>query len=104
MKRFQKLYAAVPIALVLMMAVPGCATSRNQKRALVCPDCRMVEVAVDTSRWEPDQPQGSPTTTIEHTCRGCQGALKTLFKEGAFRHKCSVCTQTAFTCPVSHRW
>jgi len=79
--------------------------SSARKQAQVCPDCKMVEVAVDTSQLEPDAAIPSAATTrMEHSCPGCQGALKTLFKEGKLRHKCSICAQGGFTCPMSHRW
>ncbi len=41
-------------------------------------------------------------TTYEDTCPGCQGAIKTFFKEGKLKHKCSVCKESPFTCPVIH--
>jgi hypothetical protein len=105
MKRLSKLYLVAPIVLALAVGVTGCATNQPKKQALVCPDCKMVEVAVDTSRWEPDAATPTASTTrMEHSCPGCQGALKTFFKEGKLQHKCSVCAQNAFTCPVSHRW
>jgi hypothetical protein len=39
-------------------------------------------------------------TTCEHRCEGCQGTLITFFREGKFQHKCSICKETPFTCPV----
>lgn len=98
------------------LALTGCASTHETggkgKQALVCPQCKMVE----TVTYLPAGPSfsrsgvgafgvpgaGFPTTTHEHTCPGCQGAIVTLFKEGKWKHKCSVCKESPFTCPVIH--
>ena len=92
----------------------SCATAREAKKqeALVCPQCRMVEVKYVSiqpggnypgfrqSRWGS---RGVYTgTTYEHRCEGCQGILMTFLREGKFQHKCSICSETPFTCPVIH--
>jgi hypothetical protein len=103
MKRLTKLYLIVPLAVALAAGVQGCASKSPKKQALVCPECKMVEVQVDTSAWRRTRLGIGASTTMTHACPNCQGALKTLFKEGTLTHKCSVCAQNAFTCPVSHR-
>lgn len=104
MKPLSKLFLVVPVAVVLAAGLTGCATNQPKKQALVCPDCKMVEVTVENSTLEYDSYFDATTSTqMEHQCPNCQGALKTLFKEGKLHHKCSVCAQGTFTCPVSHR-
>ncbi len=104
MKQLKKTFIVAPIGLALAVAVSGCATNQPNKQAMVCPDCKMTEVAVDTSRLASDYTTAIfPTTRTEHSCPGCQGALKTLFKEGKLKHKCSVCAGQASICPASHR-
>lgn len=102
MKRLSKLYLVAPVVLALAVGVTGCATNQPKKQALVCPDCKMVQVTVEDRPYSDDRTTTS--TQMEHSCPNCQGVLKTFFKEGKLQHKCSVCTQNAFTCPVSHRW
>lgn len=101
------------LAMTVIALVAGCATTnrRSTEGALVCPQCKMV--AVKTSNqpggYYPGLPSGrwqagpvSPTTTYEHRCPNCQGALSTLIREGKLKHKCSVCQEAPFTCPVFH--
>jgi hypothetical protein len=110
MKHIKRIKHLALGTLLLPVAVlaSGCATSRSTNQALVCPQCKDVAIerlpraysldeATSYSFWEREE------TTIEHSCPGCQGALITLFKEGKLRHKCSICEQTPFSCPVSHR-
>jgi hypothetical protein len=97
-------------AAVLM----SCATAREARKqeALVCPQCRMVEVKTVSTRpggrypGFPHSRWGSggiyTRTAYEHRCEGCQGVLMTFFREGKFQHKCSICKETPFTCPVIH--
>lgn len=96
------------IFLAATVALTGCTTTgdggRNQQ-AMVCPKCKTVAVRTV-------QPSGNaqagwtgnlrPTTVYEHQCPGCQGAMKTFFREGEWKHKCSVCKDTPYTCPVIH--
>lgn len=95
-----------------LIAFSGCAstneTSGKGKQALVCPQCKMVAVTVNRP-WVGGYSQGgrgygySGTQTVYNdTCPGCQGAIETLFKEGKLKHKCSVCKESPFTCPVFH--
>lgn len=104
MKKLSKMYLVVPAALALAFVATGCATNKATQQALVCPDCKMVEVTVENTSWGDDYPTTTTSTQMEHRCPNCQGAMKTLFKEGKFQHKCSTCAQGAFTCPTSHGW
>lgn len=104
MKKIGKTYLIAPVALTLALLATGCATNKPTRQALVCPDCKMVEVTVENTSWGDDYPTTSTTSYMEHRCPNCQGAMKTFFREGKFQHKCSTCAQDAFTCPVSHGW
>jgi phage FluMu protein Com len=105
-------------AASLLLAVSlfqGCATSASfgeAKTAVVCPQCKMVE----TVTYLPAGPSfsragvsaygvadlGYPTSVHKHTCPGCQGMLTSFAREGKWQHKCSICKQHAFSCPVLH--
>jgi hypothetical protein len=96
------------LALAAVALVASCATPREAKKeeALVCPQCKVVEVrsaawqgGYSSRRWGGG---GGPSKTYEHRCEGCQGAIITFFREGKFQHKCSICKETPFTCPVIH--
>ena len=107
---------SLALGCMALLALGGCAgtneTGGKGRQALVCPQCRMVETVV----YLPAGPSfsragvgaygvpgaGFPTTRREHTCPGCQGAIETLFVDGKLKHKCSVCKESPFTCPVIH--
>ena len=92
-------------ALLVSCGTTGVA---KKQEALVCPQCRMVKVT--NVSYHPGGRDPLPNasggnyavTTYEHRCEGCQGALITFFREGKFQHKCSICKETPFTCPVIH--
>jgi len=91
-----------------LFLLAGCATERPTEQALVCPQCKEVTIEHFPKAISPDEEISYPHaneywTQIEHVCPGCQGALTTLFKEGKWQHKCSICEQSPFSCPVSHR-
>lgn len=44
--------------------------------------------------------RGDYATVYEDKCPGCSGVLKTFLTEGKWKHKCSLCAQRPFTCPV----
>ena len=98
------------LATAGLLALSGCAgtndTGGKGKQALVCPQCKMVAVTVERPVFRSGGRfggYGSGATTIyEDTCPGCQGAIETFFKEGKLKHKCSVCKETPFICPVFH--
>lgn len=92
------------------LAVNGCAstneTAGKGEQALVCPQCKMVAVTVNRPYISGSGPGaylgGRKQTVDRDTCPGCQGAITTFFKEGKLTHKCSVCKESPFTCPVLH--
>jgi hypothetical protein len=99
---------AISAFALLVSCAPG---EAKKQEALVCPQCRMVEVRSAFVRPHgryPGFPHRSASgaiyhgTTYEHRCEGCQGAIITFFREGKFQHKCSICAETPFTCPVIH--
>ena len=100
------------LALAALLAVSGCASTNENagkgKQALVCPQCKMVAVTVNRPYIGGAGHGGygigysGPQTFYSDTCPGCQGAITTLFKEGKLKHKCSVCKDTPFTCPLPH--
>lgn len=96
-------------------------------QATTCPQCKMVAVTVPqpvapSFVWgHPWYPWGAGygwgglgngfgwgvgslgySTVYEDRCPGCKGVLKTFFTEGKWQHKCTVCAQKPFTCPVVH--
>ena len=103
-------WASGTLAVAAAALLISCVTTGVAKKqeALVCPQCRMVKVANVSSQpggRYPGFPQSRfggnyAGTTCEHRCEGCQGTLITFFREGKFQHKCSICKETPFTCPV----
>ena len=89
----------IAFATTSLFALGGCASTSGRtgkaKQALVCPQCKMVEI--------PDDDYPIKYTVYRDTCPKCQGAITTLFKEGKLKHKCSVCAASPFTCPLYHR-
>src|SRR6516165_3252694 len=62
-----------------------------------CPECKMVPVT-NPYRWG----RSSRHQVYVDQCPGCQGAIVTLLKEGKLQHKCSICKEKPFNCPVFH--
>ena len=94
------------LGTAVALSVIGCATTKPAREVLVCPQCKIVTVT-RTVAVIPDSegnlpPEDQEVTETQHSCPGCQGAIATLLKEGKFHHKCSICEQEAFTCPISH--
>lgn len=111
MKSNSSLPAALSLALAIggiILALSGCASTNETggkgKQALVCPQCKMVAVTRGVPYFGGGRFAGyrGPTEVYMDTCPGCQGAIETLFKEGKLKHKCSVCKDSPFTCPVFH--
>jgi hypothetical protein len=128
----RSLAALVALTLPATLSLSGCATSNDsaagkRREATICPQCKMVAVTPPQpvgpgiaygpgfSGFGPDYRWGGLgtgfgwttgpfgyATAYEDTCPGCKGVLKTFFTEGKWKHKCSVCEQKPFTCPVSH--
>jgi hypothetical protein len=100
--------ALAAFTLGTTLAVTGCATTEGankKEKALVCPQCKMV--AVQTVQPAANAQAGwsgrlQPTTVYRDQCPGCQGAIETFFREGKWKHKCSVCKDSPYTCPVFH--
>ena len=92
------------------VTLSGCVTpqaTKDKQRALVCPQCKMVAVRTIQPSFGNSARAGwagvpRPTTVYEDQCPGCQGAIETFFREGKWKHKCSVCKNTPYTCPVFH--
>jgi len=97
----------VALACTGLLALGGCATTNETggkgTQALVCPQCKMVAVTVDRSYYGTG-PFGyrGPAKVYQDTCPSCHGAVETLFKEGRLKHKCSICKDSPFTCPIVH--
>jgi len=90
---FGALLAGCGIALL-----PPTAQAKTPKQeALVCPECKMVAVT-NPYRWG----RSSRHQVYVDQCPGCQGAIVTLLKEGKLQHKCSICKEKPFKCPVFH--
>lgn len=126
----RKLLAPVATRSILLaasagiLALGGCASTRQTARkdwpVLVCPECRMVAETpprpyfpgydYNDSAVRFGGPGGRGTygdyrrtqTVYKDICPGCQGVIETLFKEGRWKHTCSVCKDTPFTCPIFH--
>ena len=105
---FGALLAGCGIALL-----PPTAQAKTPKQeALVCPECKMVAVTTyqplssgfGGPGWRSYGWGGPayPLHVYQHQCPGCQGAIVTLFKEGKLQHKCSICKEKPFNCPVVH--
>ena len=99
---------SIALASAGFLALSGCASTNEidgkGKQALVCPQCRMVAVTVNRPYLGIGRYSGYPGPTIIHrdTCPGCQGVLETFFREGKWKHKCSICKDSPYTCPVFH--
>jgi hypothetical protein len=108
-------HGAVLSLVAITASLQGCssvASSSDAQQALVCPQCKMVK----TVAWLPAGPSFSragvsaygvnglyPSATMtKHSCPGCQGTLTTFAREGKWEHKCSICQQHAFSCPIMH--
>jgi hypothetical protein len=110
---FQATALSIALAGAGFLALSGCASTNETggkgKQALVCPQCKMVAVTVNRpyfggigGRGSHSYSYGRTRTVYKDTCPGCQGAIETLFKEGKLKHKCSICKDSPFTCPVFH--
>jgi len=95
---------------LIFLAVSGCASSNetggNGKRALVCPQCKMVSVKIPAPLYRSGSRHGlypgDKQVYYKDTCPGCQGAIETFFKEGKLKHTCSICKDSPFVCPINH--
>lgn len=106
MKRTKLILSGSSLIAVALLA-SGCATTPALEQALVCPQCKEVTIQQLPERYDPQDGLSRTywefnKTRTEHSCPGCQGSLVTLFKEGKLQHKCSLCEQSPFSCPLSH--
>ncbi len=89
------------LALAVVLAVSGCArtneTGSKGEQALVCPQCKIVAVTVHHRFGH-----HGPSTDYQDACPGCHGMMETLFREGKWKHSCSICKDSPYTCPLSH--
>ena len=122
MKRNPRFLLATALSILAVsvgiLGLNGCATTEQSaagdEQVFVCPECKIVTETIERPGLggyddyynvglDPDPGVYSGTQTIsKHTCPGCQGVIETLFKEGNWKHKCSVCKDSPFTCPVFH--
>ena len=126
-----KLMLAGVAALTVSGLLQSCATApppamtaggkARKTESIVCPQCKMVAVATfppyqshpwafssPSANWSPGWSSFAwgglayPQKSYEDKCPGCQGALTTFAREGKLKHKCSICAQKPFKCPVFH--
>lgn len=100
------------IAFLLAVAAgfgfSGCVASgtANAKQAIVCPECKMVGVPIDEPYYVGVRPswfgRGSSAVVYKDLCPNCHGSLETFAREGQWKHKCSICKESPFSCPVVH--
>ncbi len=94
------------IGTAVVLVAAGCATTKSTSQALVCPQCKVLSVTNTITVFDESESNLSPhdkeIIETSHSCPGCQGALTTFFKEGKLKHKCSICEQAPFSCPVAH--
>ncbi len=98
-----KTIAMIGLAALL---VTGCATNNSGKTTkTICPQChdtqsrfndtnRYNDSGVDVSAFRDDR--------VHHSCPDCQSAFAALFKEGKFKHRCTVCEANGYACPLNH--
>jgi hypothetical protein len=64
----------------------GCASTGSGDGAAADEKCPLCKTVVKKGR----DTHGRDTYT-KHTCPGCKGSVESLFSEGKWMHKCSVC-------------
>ena len=101
--------AALFVATALIIGFSGCATSdmANAKHATVCPDCKTVAVPIDEPYYYAGERaswfgRGSAAVVYRHQCPRCHGSMETFAREGQWKHKCSICEVSPYTCPIVH--
>jgi hypothetical protein len=88
----------VTVILLLTACAATTKTAGHDEHALVCPQCKMVAV---TERSY-SHVTGAYRTVYHHRCPGCQSVIDTFVREGKWQHKCSICKDAPFICPVIH--
>jgi hypothetical protein len=130
MKTMTKVSFSGASAVLLSALLQSCATSTPPTTAggraqgsesIVCPQCKMVAVATfppyQSHAWVFASPSANfypgwssfgwgglsnPQKAYEDKCPGCHGAITTFAREGKLKHKCSICSEKPFKCPVFH--
>ena len=92
------LILGIATAATLLVSCSTLGTNSQNAGLIACPDCRVV-VEVDDSI---EDYSNTPTPITRHDCPGCQGRIATLFKEGKFEHRCSICKDSPYSCDVTH--
>ena len=103
---------AVVAVIVLLQGCVSTGSTRGTQQALVCPRCKMVE----TVAWLLAGPSFSragvsangvnglyPSPPLKkHECASCEGTMMTFARHGKWEHRCSICREGAFSCPMIH--
>lgn len=91
---------------LLLGLVAGCTSTKPSPvtadaAALVCPECRTVKLGPfpSSSEWR----GGPPAMVTKHECGGCRGVVTLASGPEGYRHECSVCKQSPFSCQPTHR-
>lgn len=92
-------------ALAFAGLLAGCATAKSPsttavpKSGVVCPECRTVTLGPfpSSAEWR----GGPPATVQRHECPGCRGVVTLSPGPDGYRHECSVCKQSPFSCTVN---
>lgn len=88
------------------MLLVGCATTDNNLAGkTVCPKCRDIPIEFhDPNRYDDSgvDVDAFRKDRVAHSCPDCQDAFVTFFKEGKFKHKCTVCEANGYVCPMNH--
>lgn len=108
-------YSAVllaPALAILLSACESVALNGDIERAVVCPKCKTVETVAWLSAGPSFTRPGIsaygvnglyPSPSVrKHECPRCQGAFTTLARHGKWEHRCSICREGAFSCPIIH--
>jgi len=93
--------------LVFAGLLAGCATANSPKTAavpksgVVCPECRTVTLGPFPSgaEWR----GGPPAMVQRHECSGCRGVFSVYGDGPQYRHECSVCKQSPYSCTVNSK-
>ena len=109
MRRCLLVSLMITLAGAAFLVLTACAntngTADKSGQALVCPECKMVIVTVQR-QYYPRGPRfaGYPESVTIHQdkCPACGGATEFLFKDGKLKHRCSICNDSPFTCPIFH--
>lgn len=92
-------------ALAFAGLLAGCSTTKTTqetavpKSGVVCPECRTVTLGPFPSgaEWR----GGPPAMVRRHECSGCRGVFSIYGEGPQYRHECSVCKQSPYSCNVN---